>query len=215
MSDILYGLLSLSPTQMCMCVCVKCVGGCFVLLADSSPPRVGPGRCRGVTMLINCLRSPVCVAACLPCRRVPGGDLGLWGQSEKEGRGASWKGEGGGEATEGWFAGACACVNDTTPSALRLRPCLSEQQCRRVEHESQLARAWQGSLMMFPVVRRAALWRKRGKEKESGRSFRFLLAYKRWHLAEVLPLGKLTPTNDYVLFIQKRAGASEALWRNL
>lgn len=56
-----------------VCVCV-CVWGCFVLLADSSsPPRIGPGRCRGVTMLINCLRSPVCVAACLPCHRVLGG----------------------------------------------------------------------------------------------------------------------------------------------
>jgi len=75
-SDILFALLCHSATQsrLRICVCVKvCVGGCFVLLADSSPPRIGPGRCRGVTMVINCLQSPVCVAACLPCRCVLGG----------------------------------------------------------------------------------------------------------------------------------------------
>lgn len=52
------------------------------------------------------------------------------------------------ETTEGRFAGACACVNDTMLSAQRLQPCLSEQQCRHVEHESQLARAWQGSVLL-------------------------------------------------------------------
>lgn len=89
-SDILYELVSHSLTRLCVCVNV-CVGGCFVLLADSSPPRVGPGRCRGVTMLINCLRSPVCVAACLPCRCVLGGFRGC-GVGVK--KGGSWKGEG-------------------------------------------------------------------------------------------------------------------------
>lgn len=68
-----------------------CVEGCFVLLADSSPPHVGPGRCRGVTMLINCLRSPVCVAACLLCRRVLGG-FRVVGSKRK--RGDKRKGEG-------------------------------------------------------------------------------------------------------------------------
>lgn len=52
------------------------------------------------------------------------------------------------ETTEGRFAGACARVNDTLLSAQRLQPCLSEQQCRHVEHESQLARARQGSVLL-------------------------------------------------------------------
>lgn len=60
-------LMTHSSTLLCV---VGFVGGCFVLPADSSPPRVGPGRCRGVTTLINCLLSPVCVASCLPCRHV-------------------------------------------------------------------------------------------------------------------------------------------------
>lgn len=44
-----------------------------------------------------------------------------------------------GGTTEGRFAGACARVNYTVPPSRRLQPCLSEQQCRRVEHGSQLA----------------------------------------------------------------------------
>lgn len=59
--------MTYSPVLLCV---VGFVGGCFVLPADSSPPRVGPGRCRGVTTLINCLLSPVCMASCLPCRHV-------------------------------------------------------------------------------------------------------------------------------------------------
>lgn len=101
------------------------VGGCFVLPADSSPPRVGPGRCRGVTTLINCLLSPVCLASCLPCRHV------LWGFRvvgwQRKTGGGSWRGEGRG-------------------GLLRRRQlCLSEQQCCRVEHGSRLAWAWQCS----------------------------------------------------------------------
>lgn len=53
-----------------------------------------------------------------------------------------------GETTEGWFAGACARVNDTVLSVQSLQLCLSEQQCCRVEHEKQLAGAWRGSVLM-------------------------------------------------------------------
>lgn len=107
-----------------LCV-VGFVGGCFVLPADSSPPCVGPGRCRGVTTLINCLLSPVCVASCLPCRHVLQG-FRVVGWQWKTG-GGSWRGEGRGGLLR------------------RRQPCLSEQQCCCVEHRSRLAWAWQGS----------------------------------------------------------------------
>lgn len=65
---------------------------------------------------------PVChVATC--CR-----DLGLLGGSRNL-EGGGWRGEGRGGSRE----------------LRRLQPCLSEQQCCRVEHGSQLARAWRGS----------------------------------------------------------------------
>lgn len=75
-------------------------------------------------------------------------------------------GEGRGATTEGRFAGACARVNYTVPPSRRLQPCLSEQQCRRVEHGSQLARAWRGSALLrcLPAARGAAR-----ETEESGR----------------------------------------------
>lgn len=74
----------------------------------------------------------------------------------------------GGETTEGQFAGACACVNDTMLSAQRLQPCLSEQQCRRVEHESQLARAWQGSVLLRWFLRFIVLLYTEEQEERNG-----------------------------------------------
>ena len=165
--------ISLWATHQHNCVCVyvcECVEGCFVLLADSSPPRVGPGRCRGVTMLINCLRSPVCVAACLPCRRVLGG-FRVAGSQWKELEGGSRKGEGKGETTEGRCAGDCARVNDATLSTRRLQPCLSEQQCRRVEHDSQLAGAWRGPVLLRRFLQLTELLCAEGKEEQTGGSF--------------------------------------------
>lgn len=115
-------LMTHSSTLLCV---VGFVGGCFVLPADSSPPRVGPGRCRGVTTLINCLLSPVCVASCLPCPHVLRG-FRVVGWLWKTG-GGSWRGEGRGGLLR------------------RRQPYLSEQQCCRVEHGSRLAQAWEGS----------------------------------------------------------------------
>lgn len=77
----------------------------------------------------------------------------MWGRSEKGGGGVEKVR--GGETTEGRCAGARARVNDATLSARRLQPCLSEQQCCRVEHGSQLAGAWRGlagpGALMFPA----------------------------------------------------------------
>ncbi|CAB1450078.1 unnamed protein product [Pleuronectes platessa] len=61
-------------------------------------------------MLINCLRSPVCVAARLPCRRVLGG-FGVVGVEVKRGR---RRGRGGGIGKKGEGRGdnrgtACSC----------------------------------------------------------------------------------------------------------
>lgn len=128
-------LMTHSSTLLCV---VGLVGGCFVLPADSSPPRVGPGRCRGVTTLINCLLSPVCLASCLPCRHTCYGDLGLWGGSGKL-EGGSWQGEGRGGLLQ------------------PRQPWLSEQQCCRVEHGPRLAWAWQGSGLSYCCLLLAAL----------------------------------------------------------
>lgn len=49
--------------------------------------------------------------------------------------------------------GARVCVNDTVLSAQRLQPRLSEQQCRHVEHDSQLAGAWRGSALLRRFLR--------------------------------------------------------------
>lgn len=85
----------------------------------------------------------------------------------KRGRGGAEKVRGG-ETTEGRFAGARACVNDTMLSARRHQPCLPEQQCRRVEHESQLARAWQGSVLLRCFLRLIVLLCTEGKEERNG-----------------------------------------------
>lgn len=73
-----------------------------------------------------------------------------------------------GDTTEGQCAGACARVNDATLSTRRLQPCLSEQQCRHVEHKSQLAGAWQGPVLLccflqFIVLLSAEAYEERGK----------------------------------------------------
>lgn len=69
------------------------------------------------------------------------------------------------ETTEGRCAGACAHVNDAMLSAWRLQPCLSEQQCRHVEHESQLAGAWQGPGLLCCLLRSTVLLSAEGKEE--------------------------------------------------
>lgn len=142
---------SLWPTLQRYCVWRVLSGGCFVLPADSSPPRVGPGRCGGVTTLINCLRSPVCVASCLPCHHVLPG-FGVVGWQQKSG-GGGWRGEGRGGLWE----------------LRRLQLCLSEQQCCRVEHGSQLARAWRGSGFGYRCLPFTALLC--AEEEEQGKTF--------------------------------------------
>lgn len=72
----------------------------------------------------------------------------MWGRSEKRGGSGAEKVRG-----VGGFAGACVCVNDTVLSAQRLQPRLSEQQCRHVEHDSQLAGAWRGSALLRRFLR--------------------------------------------------------------
>lgn len=75
------------------------------------------------------------------------------------------EGEGGGETAQGWCAGAGAySVNDATVSTRRLQLCLSEQQCRHVEHESRLAGACQGPVLLFPVALSSA----EGKKMRGG-----------------------------------------------
>lgn len=70
------------------------------------------------------------------------------------------------ETTEGRCAGACAHVNDAMLSARRLQPCLSEQQCRHVEHESQLARVCQGPVLLCCVLQSTMLLTAEGKKGE-------------------------------------------------
>lgn len=61
--------------------------------------------------------------------------------------------------------GACACVNDATLSTRRLQPCLSEQQCRHVEHESQLDPACQGPALLRCFLQFIVLLSVEGKEE--------------------------------------------------
>lgn len=72
-------------------VCGGFSRGLLCFACCGSPPRVGPGRCRGVTTLINCLLSPVCMASCLPCRHVLRGFRVVGWQRKTEG--GSWRGE--------------------------------------------------------------------------------------------------------------------------
>ena len=68
---------------------------------------------------------------------------------EEEGRGAAEKvREGGRQQRDGVLGKLSASVNDATLSARRLQLCLSEQQCRHVEHGSRLAGAWQGPVLL-------------------------------------------------------------------
>lgn len=71
--------------------------------------------------------------------------------------------------TEGWRAGACASVNGATLSTRRLQLCLSEQQCHHVEHESQLAGAWQGLALIRCFLQFVVLLSAVGKEKRGKR----------------------------------------------
>lgn len=71
--------------------------------------------------------------------------------------------------TEGWRAGACASVNGATLSTRRLQLCLSEQQCHHVEHESQLAGAWQGPALIRCFLQFVVLFSAVGKEKRGKR----------------------------------------------
>lgn len=70
-----------------------------------------------------------------------------------------------GETTEGWCAGACACINDAVLSTRRLQPCLSEQQCRHVEHKSQLAGAGQGPVLLWCFLQFIVLLCAEGEEQ--------------------------------------------------
>lgn len=72
-----------------------------------------------------------------------------------------------GEITEGLCAGPCARVNDVMLSTWRLQLCLSKQQCRRVEHESQLAAAWQGLAFLCCFLQFIVLLSVEGKEEWS------------------------------------------------
>lgn len=72
-----------------------------------------------------------------------------------------------GETTEGWFAGACARVNDTVLSVPSLQLRLSEQQCCCVEHENQLAGARRGSVLMGSFLQFIVLLYAKEKEQRS------------------------------------------------
>lgn len=85
--------------------------------------------------------------------------MGGWGRAAEKVRG--------GETTEGRCAGACARVNGAMLSTRRLQPCLSEQQCRHVEHGSQLAGAWQGPVLLCCFLQFVALLSAEGKEERS------------------------------------------------
>ena len=63
--------------------------------------------------------------------------------------------------------GRCARVNDAMLSTRRLQPCLSEQQCRCVEHESQLAAAWRGPSFSCCFLQFTELLFAKGKEEMS------------------------------------------------
>lgn len=187
--------MSHSPTQLCVYVC-ECVEGCFVLLADSSPPRVGPGRCRGVTMLINCLRSPVCVAACLPCRRVLGG-FRVAGSQWKEWRGRAEKVREGGDNRGTVCGSLCSCkwCHAINPASSAMSVWTAVSSCwTRLTASRGLAGPC--ALTPFPDAHGAALCSgKRGANGEvSGSFFFFFFSFSnRWYLAQLLLLGKLKP----------------------
>lgn len=67
-------------------------------------------------------------------------------------------------------------------STRRLQPCLSEQQCRRVEHDSQLAGAWRGPVLLRRFLTLMELLCAQGKEERTGKFlgvfFFFLLFFK-------------------------------------
>lgn len=54
-------------------------------------------------------------------------------------------------------------------STRRLQPCLSEQQCRHVEHDSQLAGAWRGPVLLRRFLTLMELLCAQGKEERTGK----------------------------------------------
>lgn len=151
-------------------------------------------------MLINCLLSPVCVAARLPCCRVLGGFRVMRSEREKK-RWGRWKGERRGDNRGMVCRGLCTC-----------------KWHRAISSESSAVSVWTAVLpcwtwktaswglagfcahVFFPAVYSAALCKRAeeqilqqlGEQRKFQGISAFFFGSKTRYLAQLLPLGKLT-----------------------